>query len=132
MPLRVTIVTQDGPLFEEAGADFFVGLPEAEEHRVARLIPPRSSLKDLLKPLGDSLLLARVFSNPGDLFDYDEMWNTRQLHAAELPSSNGIGTCRPSALTVVWTTIGTAWTIGEMSVIQTSISASSGKAIRSR
>lgn len=77
-----------------AGVDFWVGLPASEEHRVARLIPPATSLKETLAAFGDSLLLARVFANPGDLFDYDEMWNTRQLRAAELPSSNGIGDAR--------------------------------------
>ena len=38
-----------------------------------------------------------MFSNPGDLFGYNEMWNTRALHAAELPSSNGIGDARSLA-----------------------------------
>jgi CubicO group peptidase (beta-lactamase class C family) len=79
-----------GPL----GIDFWVGLPEAEEPRVATLVPPATSLKEVLAPLGDSLLLARVFANPGGHFDYDDMWNTRQLHACELPSSNGIGDAR--------------------------------------
>ncbi|MHB8464758.1 MAG: serine hydrolase domain-containing protein [Acidimicrobiales bacterium] len=79
-----------GPL----DVDFWVGLPEEEEPRVARLVPPSSSLKEVLAPLGDSLLLARVFSNPGGHFDYDDMWNTRKLRACELPSSNGIGDAR--------------------------------------
>jgi CubicO group peptidase (beta-lactamase class C family) len=51
----------------------------------------------MLKPFGDDLLLARVFSSPGGHFNYDDMWNTRQLHAAELPSSNGIGNARSLA-----------------------------------
>jgi CubicO group peptidase (beta-lactamase class C family) len=38
-----------------------------------------------------------VFSNPGGHFNYDEMWNTRALRAAELPSSNGIGDARSLA-----------------------------------
>src|SRR5262249_54253077 len=33
-------------------------------------------------------------TGPSDLFHYDEMWNTRALHAVELPSSNGIATAR--------------------------------------
>jgi len=77
--------------------DFWVGLPESEEPRVARLIPPENDLRDLLNAFGDELLLARVFSNPGGHFAYDEMWNTRQLHACELPSSNGIGDARALA-----------------------------------
>jgi len=82
-----------GPL----GADFWVGLPESEEGRVARLVPPNQSPKEALASFGDGLLLNRVFSSPGGHFDYDEMWNTRKLHAAELPSSNGIGDARALA-----------------------------------
>ncbi len=81
-----------GPL----GVDFWIGLPEDLEGRVAALVPPRRDLKELLAPFGDDLLLARVFSNPGGHFNYDSMWNTRPLHAAELPSSNGIGNARGS------------------------------------
>lgn len=82
-----------GPL----GLDCWIGLPETEEWRVARLVPPRDSLRDALAAFGDDLLLARVFSNPGGHFDYDDMWNTRELHAAELPSSSGIGDARSLA-----------------------------------
>jgi CubicO group peptidase (beta-lactamase class C family) len=51
----------------------------------------------VLAAFGDDLLLTRVFSNPGGHFNYDDMWNTRPLHAAELPSSNGIGDARSLA-----------------------------------
>lgn len=74
--------------------DFWIGLPEELEPRVARLVPPRTDLRKALEAFGDELLLARVFSSPGGHFNYDEMWNSRQLHAPELPSSNGIGTAR--------------------------------------
>jgi CubicO group peptidase (beta-lactamase class C family) len=76
------------------GLQFWVGLPDELERRVARLVPPASSLREALAPFGESMLLARVFANPSGLFDYDEMWNTRRLHACELPSSNGIGDAR--------------------------------------
>jgi len=76
------------------GAEFWIGLPEALEPRVARLVPPERDLGALLAPFGDDLLLARVFSNPGGHFNYNDMWNKRPLHAAELPSSNGIGSAR--------------------------------------
>lgn len=79
-----------GPL----GVDFWVGLPESEERRVARLVPPATTPKEALESFGESLLLSRVLANPGGHFDYDDMWNTRALHAAELPSSNGIGDAR--------------------------------------
>jgi len=91
-----------GPFFREEiaaplGLDFWIGLPASAEPRVARLVPPRTDLRAALAPFGDDLLLARVFSNPGGHFNYDEMWNTRQLHACELPSSNGIGDARSLA-----------------------------------
>ena len=79
------------------GLDFWVGLPEAEEPRVATLVPPSTSIRDALAPFGDSLLLARVIANPGGHFDYDDMWNRRELRACELPSSNGIGDARSLA-----------------------------------
>jgi CubicO group peptidase (beta-lactamase class C family) len=79
-----------GPL----GLDVWIGLPEEQEPRVATLVPPATSLAEALSSFGDSLLLTRVFSNPGGHFDYDDMWNTRQLHACELPSSNGIADAR--------------------------------------
>ncbi len=50
----------------------------------------------MLKAFGDELL-AWVLSNPGGNFSYDDMWNTRQLYACELPSSNGIGDARAFA-----------------------------------
>jgi len=79
------------------GLDFWIGLPEEIEPRVARLVPPEQDLGALLKELGGELLLASVFSNPADHFGYNDMWNTRALHAAELPSSNGIGDARSLA-----------------------------------
>jgi CubicO group peptidase (beta-lactamase class C family) len=42
-------------------------------------------------------LLGRVMSGPSRLFGYDDMWNTRRLRAAEMPSSNGRGDARSLA-----------------------------------
>jgi CubicO group peptidase (beta-lactamase class C family) len=77
--------------------DFWIGLPEEIEARVARLVPPKADLGALLKQFGEDLLLTQVFSNPSGLFGYNEMWNTRALRACELPSSNGIGDARSLA-----------------------------------
>jgi CubicO group peptidase (beta-lactamase class C family) len=77
--------------------DLWIGLPEALEPRVAALVPPKSDMRAALAAFGDDLLLARVFANPSNLFNYDQMWNTRALHAAELPSSNGISDARSLA-----------------------------------
>ncbi len=79
-----------GPL----DVDLWVGLPESEEHRVATLVPPPFSVRDALEPFRDDLLLARVVANPGGHFDYDDMWNRRQLRSCELPASNGVGDAR--------------------------------------
>ncbi len=83
-----------GPL----GIDLWLGLPEAIEPRLARLVPPpppdaeTKALVDVFAT-GDSLL-ARAFNGPGGLFDYDDRWNTRPFHAAEMPSSNSVATAR--------------------------------------
>jgi CubicO group peptidase (beta-lactamase class C family) len=87
-----------GPL----GADLWIGLPEHEEKRVARLIPPpplpdpdaRAAFARMMAP---DTLLGRAMTGPSSLFHYDEMWNRRALHATELPSSNGIGTAHALA-----------------------------------
>ena len=91
-----------GTIFHEdiarpLGLEFWIGLPESEEKRVARLVPPETDLREALKAFGDDLLLAKVFPSPGGHFSYDDMWNTRQLHECELPSSNGIGDARSLA-----------------------------------
>jgi CubicO group peptidase (beta-lactamase class C family) len=63
-----------GPL----GLDLYIGLPEALAPRVA------------------SLWKAGGADAP-ELIPYDEPWNTRALHAAELPSSNGMASARALA-----------------------------------
>ena len=49
---------------EPLGLDIWIGLPEEVEPRVARVVPPQNSLRELLAPLGETLLLARVFGEP--------------------------------------------------------------------
>jgi CubicO group peptidase (beta-lactamase class C family) len=82
--------------------DFWIGLPEAEEHRVAKLYPapePSDPEQRALREkfMGPDTQLGRVLAGPSGLFSYGDMWNTRALHAAEMPSSNGIGTARALA-----------------------------------
>jgi CubicO group peptidase (beta-lactamase class C family) len=82
------------------GLDYYIGLPEQLEPRVARLYPPEAgeAMQALIDAAvaGDSLMGA-VMSGPSGLFRYDDMWNTRPLHATEMPSSNGIGDARSLA-----------------------------------
>jgi CubicO group peptidase (beta-lactamase class C family) len=86
------------------GLEFWIGLPEEEEPRVATLIPAPEpedpAVRELIaRHLSPETLLGRVISGPSNLFAYDTRWNRRALHAAEMPSSNGIGTARAIART---------------------------------
>jgi len=80
---------------EPLGLEFWIGLPEEQEPRCATLVPAGDS--DLVELLPEGTLLREAIPNPGGLFAYDERWNTRPFHAAELPSSNGIGDARSLA-----------------------------------
>jgi CubicO group peptidase (beta-lactamase class C family) len=79
------------------GLDFWIGLPEREEPRVATLVPPPPEFAVLLRGLPDDLLLGKATTGPSGLFMYDDMWNRRELRACELPSSNGVGDARSVA-----------------------------------
>jgi CubicO group peptidase (beta-lactamase class C family) len=79
------------------GLDFWIGLPEAQEPRVATLVPPPPEFAALIRGLPDDLLLGKATTGPSGLFMYDEMWNRRELRACELPSSNGVGEARSVA-----------------------------------
>jgi CubicO group peptidase (beta-lactamase class C family) len=87
-----------GPL----GLDFVIGVPESWEPRVATLSPPVYEDPDVARLANEALrdtstLLGRVMSGPSGLFGYDDMWNTRRMRAAQLPSSNGHGDARALA-----------------------------------
>lgn len=85
-----------GPL----GLDFFIGLPGREQDRVAKLYPPVIAPEELEVMdafLGPDTLLGQVLRGPSGLFNYDDMWNRSDVLAAEMPSSNGVGTARAIA-----------------------------------
>jgi CubicO group peptidase (beta-lactamase class C family) len=82
-----------GPL----GLEFWIGLPEELEPRVARIVPPKGDMQAFFDALGDDVLLGRVSTGPSGHFGYNEMWNSREVHACELPSSNGITDARSLA-----------------------------------
>jgi CubicO group peptidase (beta-lactamase class C family) len=84
-----------GPL----GVDCWIGLPEGLEFRLAAVVPPPPIVDPQIKAMmdrfmGPGTLLGRVMNKPDNLFAYDQRWNTRPYHAAELPSTNGIGSAR--------------------------------------
>jgi CubicO group peptidase (beta-lactamase class C family) len=84
------------------GLDWWIGLPESEEPRVATLVPPPPAEDPAIRELiatftAPGTMTGDAMAGPSDLFHYDEMWNTRELHAPELPSSNGIASARAMA-----------------------------------
>lgn len=91
---------------EPLGLEMWIGLPEELESRVAPLIgmgaagpsSGRSSPADAEPPglanLDPSMLLVRALQPVTGL---SGAFNSRELHAAELPAANGIGTARSLA-----------------------------------
>ncbi len=82
------------------GLDFHIGLPESELARVAHLYPPvvDPEVRELMDEIiGPDTLLGQVLSGPSGLFGYDDMWNRPDVLAAEMPSSNGVGSARAVA-----------------------------------
>ncbi len=98
-----------GPL----GAEFFVGLPASEEHRVARLVSFLESLESgltlqSLDSLGGTSSdaskvaeqaafylapdgpLFKALDAPGGALSDPGVWDDPRLHAAEIPAANGI------------------------------------------
>ena len=91
------------------GLDFFIGLPEAEEHRVSRLemakiggVPAELDVASLPEQIRELILAATdpegmlqralTVTRPNAL-DF----NSRDVHAAEIPAANGITTARSLA-----------------------------------
>jgi CubicO group peptidase (beta-lactamase class C family) len=86
--------------------DFWIGLPESEEPRVATLV---GGLADPLisedpevaafvnEIMGPHTALGKALFAPGTSLSGAEVWNTRALHAAEVPAANGIGNARSIA-----------------------------------
>jgi CubicO group peptidase (beta-lactamase class C family) len=92
--------------------DFWIGLPEEHEPRVASLIsmlPPSVSVESLRNPgddpvaqliasfLGPDTALGRSLFAPGGALSDQEIWNSRAMRAAEVPSANGVGDARSIA-----------------------------------
>ena len=108
---RATGRTLGEVLAEEAsrplGLDLWIGLPEAEEQRVCRLIPvePVALSPDDLSALPpDRLEMLKAMTSPSSLAmralnvtDPPFNFNRRDVHAAELPAANAIGTARALA-----------------------------------
>jgi CubicO group peptidase (beta-lactamase class C family) len=98
---------------EPLGIDFFIGLPESEEGRLAPLqegpqpdvdaelaaiADPeiRAAVAEMLAEMEDpDSLSARAYTTNGELLVPDsDTWNRRDVHAAEIPAANGITNAR--------------------------------------
>jgi CubicO group peptidase (beta-lactamase class C family) len=82
------------------GAEFWIGLPEALEPRVARIVPFDFSELDPTIPTfaayaDPESLINRAMANP-PIFDFDYL-DSRACHAVEIPAANGITTARSFA-----------------------------------
>jgi CubicO group peptidase (beta-lactamase class C family) len=77
------------------GAEFWIGLPDALNPRVATMVPspPPNGPPDIFtaRLMDPTTLLHRAFANPMLL---PSMFNEPAFWAAEIPAANGIGTAR--------------------------------------
>jgi len=92
----------DQEIVTPLGLDFYLGVPESEDARIARIYPAAWDDPELARladrALSDpSTLLGRVMGGPSNLFRYDDRWNSRLLRGAQMPSSNGHSDARSLA-----------------------------------
>ena len=81
---------------EPLGAEFWIGLPESEEKRVAEMIPPDppQRLAEPPQPGARDYELRRGLANPAIT---QAIANTRAWRAAEIPAANGQANARGAA-----------------------------------
>ena len=87
------------------GLDFHIGLPESEEPRVTRLevAPPPTDPAELalmMQVMGPGTTGFKALTMNGALMAFDPTqnhFNTRAVHATEMPAANGITTARSLA-----------------------------------
>jgi CubicO group peptidase (beta-lactamase class C family) len=91
-------------LAEPLGLDFWIGLPASEESRVATLVggltPDTAEMDPDARAFIDSIMgpetdLGKALSMSGALSN--DIFNTRDFHAAEVPAAGGIGEARAIA-----------------------------------
>lgn len=92
------------------GLDFWIGLPDAEQARVAPLIPmggpelpmmmseegsgqddaPAGLVEMLNTFLGEGNLAVKALTAPGGAMADEQAWNRPEVRAAEIPAANGV------------------------------------------
>jgi CubicO group peptidase (beta-lactamase class C family) len=84
---------------EPLGLEFWIGLPEEYEPRVAPMLPMDAaaglSIEDMLG--ADSMIVRALFLNGAVGSDLASSANHRDFHAAEIPAANGITNARSLA-----------------------------------
>jgi len=83
--------------------DLWLGLPESEDHRAASLTPMvnEADLDENARALmaqfmGPDTMLGKALSAPGGALTQD-VWNTREVRAAEIPAASGMSDARSIA-----------------------------------
>lgn len=102
-----------GPL----GLDFWIGLPEEQEARVARLIPapmPTEPSPFFAALIDRSTLVNRAFLNPPTLMKPPGMLS-RGARAAEIPAANGMANAR--ALAGMYAPLACGGTLGGLEIV---------------
>jgi len=76
------------------GLDFHIGLPESEEHRVAAMLAPDFAEMNMAAKFSQALLQPGTLSNLFMTNSGGADFNSREIHAAEICSANGITNAR--------------------------------------
>jgi CubicO group peptidase (beta-lactamase class C family) len=83
--------------------DFWIGLPEEQQHRVAPLVtwstPKDPAMAELMEQfMGPETLLGRALGGPSGAFTNESgVWNRPEVRAAEIPAANGVTDARSLA-----------------------------------
>jgi CubicO group peptidase (beta-lactamase class C family) len=83
---------------ERLGLDFYIGLPESEEARVASLIAPDPAEMNFESKFTQAVMQPGSLTNLFLTNNGGADFNSRQIHAAEIGSANGMTNARGLAL----------------------------------
>ena len=123
---RIGAFLQDN-IAQPLGLDFWIGLPEEQEPRVAPLLSAPAptdpvAVELMMAIMGPDTLGGRALSLNGTFtIDGDNLFNTRAVHASEIPAANGI--TNAASLARLY-----AATVGEVDGVQLMNDATRGRA----
>jgi CubicO group peptidase (beta-lactamase class C family) len=88
---------------EPLDLEFWIGLPDDQQHRVAPLVtwstPKDPAMAELMNQfMGPDTLLGKALGGPGGIFTSEQgVWNREEVRAAEIPAANGVTNARSLA-----------------------------------